>query len=164
MSTFRKSLIGHLCAFQILAIGVLLIRPAIVRAQGTQSPPSNPSCALGIQILTPTEGTNFNEFIHGIAVAIKGRCQANFSKSASAKEKGVVFIRFKILKDGSLGEQAPKLERGSRRNELDNIALNAVAAAAPYEHLPESYDRNEIELRVVFLYNIPPDKVLLGPK
>jgi outer membrane biosynthesis protein TonB len=38
---------------------------------------------------------------------------------------------------------------------LDDAAVVAIRASAPFEHLPQSFKGPNIELRLNFLYNLP---------
>jgi TonB family protein len=71
-------------------------------------------------------------------------------------EKGTVAVKFIVLTDGSLSEQPPTVESSSGKKELDNASVAAIRASAPFEHLPETFKGSSVELRLTFLYNVPP--------
>ena len=56
----------------------------------------------GVQILTDTEGVDFNPYIQRLLASLKRNWEAVMPESARMGEKGVVFTSFQINTDGSV--------------------------------------------------------------
>jgi len=48
----------------------------------------------------------------------------------------------------------PVIETGSGYKTLDDAAVAAIVASAPFEQFPEAFKGPNVELRVIFLYNV----------
>jgi TonB family protein len=105
-----------------------------------------------LQIITPHEGVDFTGFSDDLLRIVK----RNWSTPSEAKEgvRGKVVVRFSIQRNGEL-TNVPKIEVGSGKKALDDAAVSAVKASAPFEHLPEAFKGPSVELRLTFLYNMP---------
>jgi TonB family protein len=68
-------------------------------------------------------------------------------------KKGIVGIRFIILRDGEIGDV--KLETASGDVALDKAAWNAITSEGQFPQLPKDYHGQQLELRVGFFYNEP---------
>jgi TonB family protein len=68
-------------------------------------------------------------------------------------KKGVVGIRFIILRDGQIGDI--KLETTSGDVALDHAAWNAITFENQFPPLPKEFHGQQLELRVGFFYNTP---------
>lgn len=64
--------------------------------------------------------------------------------------QGTLYIRFDIMKDGSLG--ALDLLKSSGYKILDDEALRAIRAAAPFQPLPKEWDRDRYSIRAAVLF------------
>jgi TonB family protein len=107
-----------------------------------------------VQILTPHEGVDFTPYTNHLVESIKRNWYAKMPEDAKAGAKGRAVIRFKIQKNGKLA-RVPTVEASSGKKVLDNAAVSAIRASSPFEHLPDSFKGPNIELRFIFLYNIP---------
>ncbi len=114
----------------------------------------------GVQILTDTEGVDFNPYIRRLLEALKRNWLYVMPESARW-DKGVVFTTFEINRDGSVPPPDPILERTSGKQPLDNAAMSAIHASNPFEPLPSAFHGPSIRLRIAFIYNIPLDQVNL---
>ena len=112
----------------------------------------------GVQILTDTQGVDFNPYIQRLLASLKRNWEAVMPESARMGDKGMVFTSFQINKDGSVPSPDPTLEQNFRkraarqRRDVRDPRLESVRATAfgvPRPVPPE--------LRIVFLYNLPPD-------
>ena len=108
-----------------------------------------------LQILTPTEGVDFTNYLARVLASVKNSWYAVIPESARLGEKGRVVLRFKIMRDGSVPGIEPILEGSSGREPLDNAALSSIRASNPFEPLPSAFSGPYIELRFIFLYNLP---------
>ncbi|HEY4378775.1 MAG TPA: TonB family protein [Acidobacteriaceae bacterium] len=68
-------------------------------------------------------------------------------------KKGIVGIRFIILRDGQIGDI--KLETASGDVALDKAAWYAITSEGQFPPLPKEYHGQQLELRVGFFYNSP---------
>lgn len=109
----------------------------------------------GVQILTPTEGVDFSNYITRLLARVKQNWEAVMPVSAQMGEKGVVILQFHIMKDGDLPGSEPFLVRTSGEASLDGAAHSAITASNPFEQLPPAFTGPYIELRIAFLYNLP---------
>ena len=108
-----------------------------------------------IEILTPTEGVDFNGYVTRLVKSVKHNWYALMPDAAHDGEKGKVSVRFHIQQDGTILTEEPKLESGSGKGPLDRAAVGAIRASVPFEHLPAGFHGPNIELRFIFLYNLP---------
>jgi TonB family protein len=123
-----------------------------------QQPPPVPTFGLGLEILTPHKGSDFTAFSSHWLQAVKRKWFEKMPESARMGDKGRVVVRLEVEKDGALLDQEVTLETSSGRKGLDKAAVAAIRAAAPFEHLPESFAGPNVELRCEFMYNLPPQK------
>lgn len=107
-----------------------------------------------MQILTPHEGVDFTPYTNHVVDSVKRNWYAKMPQEASAGLKGKVVLRFTIQKSGKLA-RTPMVEANSGNKQLDNAAVSAIRTSAPFEHLPEAFKGPNIELRFIFLYNLP---------
>lgn len=111
----------------------------------------------GVQILTPTDGVNFNDYLTRLLARVTQNWYAVMPISARMGDKGVVIERFRIMTNGDMPNPDPVLERTSGKEPLDRAAGSALTASNPFEPLPSAYTRPYLELRIIFLYNLPLD-------
>ena len=114
----------------------------------------------GVQILTDTEGVDFNPYITRLLATLKRNWLYVMPESARW-DKGVVFTTFQVSRDGSVPPPDPILERTSGKQPLDNAAMSAIHASNPFEPLPAQFKGPYIRLRIAFIYNIPLDQINL---
>ena len=107
-----------------------------------------------LQIITPHEGVDFTGFSADLVRVVKRNWYVKVPSEAKQNIKGRVVVGFGIQKDGQLSN-VPKVEVSSGNKALDEAAVSAVRASAPFEHLPEAFKGPNIELRLHFYYNIP---------
>jgi TonB family protein len=72
---------------------------------------------------------------------------------APLMKRGIVGIRFIILRDGQIGDI--KLETTSGDVALDKAAWYAITSEGQFPPLPKEYRGQQLELRVGFFYNTP---------
>jgi outer membrane biosynthesis protein TonB len=126
---------------------------------GAGGPHGGPGMGYGAQILSDTQGVDFNPYIQRLLAALKRNWMAVMPESALMGDKGVVYTTFQINPDGSVAPPDPLLERTSGKDALDNAAMSAIHASNPFEPLPSQFHGPYLRLRIVFLYNIPPEQV-----
>jgi hypothetical protein len=110
-----------------------------------------------VQILTPTEGVDFSQYLQRLLATVKRNWYAIIPESARLGDKGMVVIQFKIMKNGNVPLPDPSLTRTSGKEPLDHAAISSIRASSPFEPLPSAFSGPFIELRFIFLYNLPLD-------
>ena len=111
----------------------------------------------GVQILTPTQGVDFSNYITRLLARVKQNWEAVMPIAAQMGDKGVVVLQFHIMRNGDLPGAEPYLVRTSGEGSLDRGAVSAITASNPFEALPSAFTGPYIELRIAFLYNLPLD-------
>ena len=111
----------------------------------------------GVQILTPTEGVDFSNYLARLLARVKQNWYSVMPISARMGDKGVVIMRFHIMRNGDMPNTEPALERTSGKEPLDRAAGAALTESNPFEPLPPAFTGPYIELRIAFLYNLPLD-------
>jgi TonB family protein len=113
-----------------------------------------------VQIIPPHEGVDFRSFSADLVRLIRRNWWTKMPSETKQKLdqglKGRVVVGFGIQKDGQLSN-VPKVEVSSGNEALDDAAVSAVRASAPFEHLPEAFKGSNIDLRMTFVYNQPPN-------
>lgn len=125
---------------------------------GTRGAPGGRGQAFaGIEILTPTEGVDFNDYLARVYVTVKRNWFAVMPVSVELGDKGVVSLQFKIMKNGSVPDGDPQRVFGSGKEPLDQAAVSSIRASNPFEPLPPQFSGPYIELRYTYYYNLQPD-------
>lgn len=108
-----------------------------------------------VTILTPTEGVDFNAYITRVLATVKQNWYAVMPESARLGDQGKVVLQFRIMKNGVVPEAEPVMMGSSGKEPLDRAASSSIRASTPFEPLPSAFSGPYIELRFIFLYNIP---------
>jgi TonB family protein len=109
----------------------------------------------GYQILTPTEGVDFSDYMSRVVAAVRRNWYAVMPESAMLGDRGRVTLQFRIMKNGSVPDGEPVRIMGSGKEPLDRAAVSAIRSSNPFEPLPPAFSGPYIELRFIFLYNLP---------
>jgi outer membrane biosynthesis protein TonB len=115
------------------------------------------SAAAGIEMLTPTEGVDFNDYLARVYQSVKRNWFAVMPASVELGDKGVVSLQFRILKNGGVPDGEPVKVFGSGKDPLDRAAISSIRASNPFEPLPPQFSGPYIELRFTYYYNLQPD-------
>ncbi len=110
-----------------------------------------------IQMLTPDEGVDFTNYLARVLASVKRNWYAVIPESARMGEKGRVVLQFHIMRDGTVPFPEPALRETSGKEPLDRAAVSSIRASNPFEPLPPAFSGPYIELRFIFLYNLPLD-------
>jgi TonB family protein len=113
--------------------------------------------AVAIQMLTRNEGVDFTPFLKRLMELVTGNWYAKMPEAARVGIKGKVALHLRIQKNGAL-ESAPAIETSSGEKALDDAAVAAIVASAPFEQFPENFQGPDVEFRAMFLYNVLPPK------
>lgn len=110
-----------------------------------------------IELLTPTEGVDFSNYLARVLASVRRNWYAVIPESARLGERGKVVLQFRIMRDGSVPPGEPQLMRTSGRQPLDFAAMSSIRTSNPFEPLPTQFSGPFIELRFIYLYNLPLD-------
>ena len=108
-----------------------------------------------VTILTPTEGVDFNAYIARVLASVKRNWYSVMPESARLGDQGKVVLQFRIMKNGVVPDAEPVMMGSSGKEPLDRAAASSIRASTPFEPLPSAFSGPYIELRFIFLYNIP---------
>jgi TonB family protein len=108
-----------------------------------------------VEMLTPTEGVDFSTYIARVLASVKRNWYSVMPESARLGDQGKVVLQFRILKSGVVPDQEPVMMGSSGKEPLDRAAVSSIRASTPFEPLPSAFSGPYIELRFIFLYNIP---------
>lgn len=111
----------------------------------------------GLEMLTPTEGVDFTSYLARIVASVKRNWLSVMPESARMGEQGRVVLQFRIFRDGLVPNNEPGLMGTSGKEPLDRAAISSIRASSPFPPLPPAFSGPYIELRFMFLYNIPPN-------
>jgi TonB family protein len=109
----------------------------------------------GYQILTPTEGVDFSDYMQRVIASVRRNWYAVMPESAQLGDRGRVILQFRIMRDGSVPADEPSRLGSSGKEPLDRAAVSAIRSSNPFEPLPPAFSGPFIELRFYFLYNLP---------
>jgi len=113
----------------------------------------------GMAMLTPDQGVDFSVYLQRVQTVVDRNWQAVIPESVMLGEKGMVVLQFRIMRDGSVPAGEPVLLRSSGKEPLDRAAVSSIRASNPFEPLPSAFTGPFIELRAIYLYNLPPEVV-----
>lgn len=111
----------------------------------------------GMAMLTPDQGVDFRDYLARVQSSVERNWQAVMPESVQLGEKGWVELQFKIMRDGSVPPGYPILIRSSSKEPLDRAAVSSIRASNPFQPLPPAFSGPFIELRAIYLYNLPPE-------
>ena len=108
-----------------------------------------------VEMLTPTEGVDFTNYLARIVASVKRNWYSVMPESARMGERGRVVVQFRIFRDGMVPDAEPGLLGTSGKEPLDRAAISSIRASSPFPPLPGAFSGRYIELRFLFLYNLP---------
>jgi hypothetical protein len=111
----------------------------------------------GIEMLTDPQGLDWQSYLQRVYVTVKRNWFSVMPGSVELGEKGIVYLTFRINRDGSVPSDEPIIERNSGKEPLDRAAFSSVRASNPFEPLPSQFKGPYIELRYRYYYNILPN-------
>src|SRR6202045_543445 len=109
----------------------------------------------GYEILTPTEGVDFSDYMKRVVASVRRNWYAVMPESAQLGDRGRGALQFRIMRDGNVPTGEPTRLLGSGKEPLDRAAVSAIRSSNPFEPLPPAFSGPYIELRFYFLYNLP---------
>jgi TonB family protein len=137
----------------VLALFTSLLLPTASVAQQTTTPPAPqarvaPSAGNAVEILTPVQGVDFNEYLRTLVTRVKQQWYAAMPNSVYLGTKGIAKIVFDIERDGTIKNAF--VETSSQDAELDQAAMKGIQNAGPFAPLPDAFKGPDIELRFTF--------------
>jgi hypothetical protein len=111
-----------------------------------------------MELLTPTEGVNFDDYLRRVYITVKQNWFAVMPESVQLGEKGVVSLQFRIMRNGVVPTGEPVRVFGSGKEPLDRAAISSIRASTPFEPLPTPFKGEFIELRFTYYYNLQPQQ------
>jgi len=114
-----------------------------------------PTAGVGIEILSDTEGVDFNDYLHRVYITVKQNWYAVMPASVSLGDQGKLSLIFRIYRNGSVTEGDPQLYSSSGKEPLDRAAVSSIRASNPFPPLPPAFKGPYIELRYTYCYNEP---------
>jgi outer membrane biosynthesis protein TonB len=109
-----------------------------------------------IEMLTPTEGVDFNEYLRRVYIIVQRNWYAVMPESVRLGDKGVVSLQFKIMRNGVVPDGEPVRVSASGKEPLDRAAISSIRSSTPFEPLPPAFSGPYIELRFTYYYNLTP--------
>ena len=122
---------------------------------GGVSGPGQGTFGNGYQILTDLQGVDFSDYMQRMLETVRRNWYAVMPQSAMLGERGRVMLRFHINSDGSVPNGDPLREMTSGKEPLDRAAVSSIRSSNPFEPLPPAFHGPFIEIRIIFLYNLP---------
>ncbi|MBZ5529251.1 MAG: energy transducer TonB [Acidobacteriia bacterium] len=122
---------------------------------GHRGGPGEGTMGNGYEMLTPTEGVDFSNYMARVLASVRRNWYAVIPQSVYMGDKGRVLLRFRITREGIVPVGEPVLEGTSGKEPLDRAALSSIRTSNPFEPLPPAFSGPYIELRFIFLYNLP---------
>jgi len=116
------------------------------------------TAAAGIQMLTDTEGIDFNDYLRRVYYIVQRNWYAVMPASVSLGDQGVVSLQFKIKQNGEVPDGDPAQVFSSGKEPLDRAAFSSIRASNPFPPLPAGFKADHIELRFTYYYNLEPPK------
>jgi len=114
------------------------------------------TASAGIEMLTDTEGVDFNDYLRRVYIAVRNNWYAVMPPSVQLGDQGVVSLQFKIMRNGSVPDGEPVQVFGSGKEPLDRAAFSSIRASNPFPQLPPQFKGPFIELRFTYYYNLQP--------
>jgi len=114
-----------------------------------------PGAGGAVEMLTPTQGVDFNGYLTRLLASVKQNWYSVMPESVYLGDKGRVVMQFRVMRDGAVPSDEPSMMSGSGKDPLDRAAGSAIRASSPFEPLPSAFSGPYIELRIIFLYNLP---------
>jgi outer membrane biosynthesis protein TonB len=108
-----------------------------------------------VQMLTPTEGVDFNDYLARVVDSVKRNWYSVMPESARLGDKGRVVLQFRIMSTGAVPDGEPQQVSSSGKEPLDRAAYSSIRSSSPFQPLPPAFSGPFIELRFIFLYNLP---------
>ena len=77
-----------------------------------------------------------------LMVSVKPTLQANLPESVLSGHRGIVALRFRVLKDGTIQNDVVTIEKSSGRGDMDEAAVAAIRTAARFQPFARGISRS----------------------
>ncbi|MGH9466300.1 MAG: energy transducer TonB [Terriglobales bacterium] len=108
----------------------------------------------GVQILTDTEGVNFDSYLRQVLEIVRRNWYAVMPETVYLGTKGRVVVVFNINASGTVPGIKPVSLSGTAS--LDQAAEASISASNPFPPLPSAFHGPSITLQFSFYYNLTP--------
>jgi hypothetical protein len=136
-------------------VGTVALPNGDVPRSGDSTPRHGQVRSSGFEMLTDTEGIDFNPYLLTALLSVRQKWYAVIPPSGESGQQGINRAEFRMLQDGKVPMDFLKLTVHSGKEEFDKASLTAIRASTPFSHLPEKFSRPFIELHITFYYNMP---------
>ena len=109
---------------------------------------------VGLTRLTDTQGVDFSSYDERVYQSVKRNWYSIMPESALMGDQGIVVLRFRIFKDGTVVREEPILLRSSSKSPLDRAAMGSIRASSPFEPLPGAFTGPFVEYTFGYYYNL----------
>jgi TonB family protein len=120
---------------------------------GPGMPSRGPGQIGGAQVISDTQGVDFNPYLQRIVVDIQRNWKAVFPEIARMGKRGRVMLIFEIMRDGAINKVY--LKESSASDPLDKAAFAGLMASSPFPPLPNEFKGPMVRLQLGFFYNMP---------
>ena len=107
----------------------------------------------GAQVLSDTQGVDFNPYLQRILYEIRRNWMAVWPESVRMGRRGRVVLQFEVMRDGPIAKVY--LVGASGFDPYDKAAFAGLMASAPFPPLPSEFKGPMVRLQLAFLYNMP---------
>src|ERR1700730_11165704 len=104
----------------------------------------------GYEILTPTEGVDFSDYMKRVVASVRRNWYAVMPESAQLGDRGRVALQFRIMRDGSVPRGDPTRQQQPENDPGARGAGAAPRSSTPLERFPPAFSGPYIELRFYF--------------
>jgi outer membrane biosynthesis protein TonB len=111
-----------------------------------------------LSMLGDTHGVDFSSYNARLVASVYRNWTAIMPESALMGDQGIVQLRFRIFKDGTVVAEEPILERSSSKTPLDRAAMGSVRASSPFEPLPAAFSDPYMTYIFTYYYNLEPPR------
>jgi outer membrane biosynthesis protein TonB len=124
--------------------------------RGPAFAPSSSPLAGGADILSDTQGVDFDPYIRRILADIKRNWDPLIPEEARPplSKQGETFIRFTILPDGNIAEM--HLDGSTHDDAINHSCWSAITSEGQFPPLPAQFHGPNLELRIHFFVNRNP--------
>jgi outer membrane biosynthesis protein TonB len=111
-----------------------------------------------LAMLGDTHGVDFSSYNARLVASVYRNWTAIMPESALMGDQGIVQLRFRIFKDGTVVAEEPILEHSSSKTPLDRAAMGSIRASSPFEPLPAAFSDQYMTYIFTYYYNIEPPR------
>jgi TonB family protein len=111
-----------------------------------------------LTMLGDTHGVDFSSYNARLVASVYRNWMAIMPESAQMGDQGIVQLRFRIFKDGTVVAEEPILEHSSSKTPLDRAAMGSVRASSPFEPLPGAFSDPYMTYIFTYYYNLEPPR------